>query len=278
MWIRGMDRWWPNWPSGWLGFRKDEKSVDMKPIFRKRLLQGDLLTGTIVSLPCPQIAELLSLSGFDWLFLDGEHGPLCVGDIQMLLQAAQPHCPCVVRVAANDEVSVKQALDAGADGIIAPLVNDADTAARVVAWAKYPPIGRRSVGIARAHGYGATFADYVNRANQNLAVIVQVEHVDAVANIAAILDVTGIDGVFIGPYDLSASLGKPGNVNDSDVRHQIETVRQACLERGMAVGIFGVDAAAVQPYIRHGYTLVAVGMDTLLLGQSARRVLSELKP
>ena len=211
----------------------------MKPNFRKRLLQGDPLTGTIVSLPCPQIAELLARSGFDWLFIDGEHGPLSVGDTQLLLQAAQPYCPCVVRVAANDEVHVKQALDTGADGIIAPLVNDADTAARVVAWAKYPPLGQRSVGIARAQGYGFAFADYVNRANMDVAVIVQVEHIDAVANIVSILDVAGIDGIFIGPYDLSASMGKPGNIHDDDVQHRIETVRQACLKRRMALGIFG---------------------------------------
>jgi 2-dehydro-3-deoxyglucarate aldolase/4-hydroxy-2-oxoheptanedioate aldolase len=250
----------------------------MKPNFRKRLLQGDLLTGTVVTLSCPQIAELFSLSGFDWLFIDGEHGSLCLGDIQLLLQAAQPRCPCVVRVAANHEVYIKQALDAGADGIIAPLVNDADTAARVVAWAKYPPLGKRSVGIARAQGYGASFADYVNRANEDMAVIIQVEHVDAVVNIASILDVSGVDGVFIGPYDLSASMGKPGNIHDADVQHHVETVRQACLKSRKAIGIFGVDAVAVQPFIKQGFTLNAVGMDTLMLGQSARRVLSELKP
>jgi 2-dehydro-3-deoxyglucarate aldolase/4-hydroxy-2-oxoheptanedioate aldolase len=250
----------------------------MKFNFRKRLLQGDRLTGTIVSLPCPPIAELLSRSGFDWLFIDGEHGSLSVGDIQLLLQAAQPQCPCVVRVAANHEVYIKQALDIGADGIIAPLVNDADTAARVVAWAKYPPSGTRSVGIARAQGYGASFADYVNRANADIAVIIQVEHVHAVANIASILDVAGIDGVFVGPYDLSASMGKPGNINDADVQHQIETVRQACLKRRMALGIFGADAAAMRPFMVQGYTLNAVGMDTLMLSQSARRILSELEP
>ena len=244
--------------------------------FRKRLLSKARLTGTIVTLPCPQIAELLSRCGFDWLFIDGEHGPLSIGDIQLLLQAAQPHCPCLVRLAANDDVHVKQALDAGADGIIAPLVNDADTARRVVAMAKYPPRGRRSVGIGRAQAYGDAFADYVARANEQLAVVVQVEHVDAVANIDAILEVTGIDGVFVGPYDLSASMGKPGRLDDADVQAQIEAVRQACLARSVALGIFGVDAVAVKPFVESGYTLLAVGMDTLLLGRSARGVLSEI--
>lgn len=249
----------------------------MKSNFRRRLLHGECLAGTIVTLPCPQMAELLSRSGFDWLFIDAEHGPLSVGDIQLLLQAAQPHCPCVVRVAANDDVHIKQVLDTGADGIIAPQVNDADTAAQVVAQAKYPPLGRRSVGIARAHAYGDAFSEYVAQANDRVAVIVQVEHLDAVANIASILEVAGIDGVLIGPYDLSASMGKPGQIDDVDVQSQIETVRQACFRRKIAMGIFGVDAAAVQPFLKQGYTLVAVGMDTLLMSQSARRVLSGLK-
>jgi len=245
--------------------------------FRKRLLNKERLTGTIVTLPCPQIAELLSHCGFDWLFIDGEHGPLSIGDIQLLLQAAQPGCPCLVRLAANGEVPIKQALDAGADGIIAPLVNDADTAKQVVAWAKYPPQGSRSVGIGRAQAYGDAFVDYVSQANDQLAVIVQVEHIDGVANIDAILDVPGIDGVFVGPFDLSASMGKPGRIDDADVQGQIEAVRRACMTRNIALGIFGVDATAVRPFIDRGYTLLAVGMDTLLLGQSARRALSEIK-
>ena len=245
--------------------------------FRKRLRNKTRLTGTIVTLPCPQIAERLSHCGFDWLFIDGEHGPLSAGDIHLLLQAAQPRCPCLVRLAANGEVYIKQALDAGADGISAPLVNDADTAKRVVALAKYPPQGSRSVGIGRAQGYGDVFADYVARANDQVAVIIQVEHIDAVANIDAILNVPGIDGVFVGPYDLSASMGKPGRVDDIDVQEQIEAVRRACLAHDVALGIFGLDTVAVRPFIDKGYTLLAVGMDTLFLGQSARRVLSEIK-
>ena len=245
--------------------------------FRYRLINGERLTGTIVTLPCPQIAEQLSRCGFDWLFIDGEHGPLSIGDIQLLLQAAQPHCPCLVRLAAPDDIYIKQSLDAGADGIIAPLVNDADTARRVVALSKYPPMGNRSVGIGRAHAYGHAFAEYVAQANERLAVVVQVEHVDAVGNIDAILDVAGIDGVFIGPYDLSASMGKPGRIDDPDVQGQIEIVRRACLARRIALGIFGLNAAAVQPHLERGYTLLAIGMDTLLLGQSARRELDALQ-
>lgn len=249
----------------------------MSTAFRKRLRQGERLIGTIVTLPCAPIAEMLSRCGFDWLFIDGEHGPLSAGDILPLLQAAQPHCPCVVRVASDADIHIKQALDLGADGIIVPLVNDAATAARVAACAKYPPLGRRSVGIARAHDYGDGFAAYVAEANDRVAVIIQVEHIEAVKHIDAILDVAHIDGVFIGPYDFSASMGKPGQVHDPDVKQQIETVRQACLRHHMAMGIFGVDAVAAKPFLDQGYTLIAVGMDTMLLGQAAKGVLSDLR-
>ena len=245
--------------------------------FRQRLRRGDTLIGTLVSLPAPAAAELLARSGVDWLFIDGEHGPLSTGDIQLLLQAAQPYCPCVVRVAANDAVHIKQVLDTGADGIIAPLVNDPETAARIVAWAKYPPVGCRSVGIARAQGYGADFGGYVARANDEIAVIIQVEHVDAVARIEAILDVAGIDGVFIGPYDLSASMGRPGRVDDPDVVQQIATVRRVCLRRDIPLGIFGADAAAVKPHLQDGYRLVAAGLDTLFLVQAAKALVAQLK-
>lgn len=237
--------------------------------FRQRLRAGELLTGTLVSLACPPVAELIATLGFDWLFIDAEHGPLATSDIQSLLQAAQPHCPCLVRAPANAAVYVKQVLDTGADGIIAPLVNDAETAARVVAWAKYPPQGIRSVGIARAHGYGPAFGDYMARANDDVAVVVQVEHVDAVKNISAILDVAGIDGVFVGPYDLSASMGKAGRVGDPDVRAMIDAVRRACLDRGMPLGIFGADTAAVVPYIEDGFRLIAAGTDTLFIANGA---------
>lgn len=241
------------------------------PTFRERLKNYERLIGTIVTLSHPSVAELLSRSGFDWLFIDGEHGALTVGDIQVLLQAAQPYCPCVVRLPANDESTIKRVLDTGADGIIAPLVNDARTAAAIVRASKYPPEGTRSVGIARAHGYGPGFADYVAGANTAVAVIIQIEHVAGVRNIKEILSVDGIDGVLVGPYDLSASVGKPGRVTDPDVLQMIGTVHTECRNRGIATGIFGTDADAVRLRLSEGFTFAAVGMDTMLLGTAARQ-------
>ena len=246
--------------------------------FRKELLSGKKMIGTLVSLPCPPVVEILCDAGFDWFFIDGEHSPLAIGDIQNLLQAAGDRCPCVVRIPANDEVFIKQVLDVGASGIIAPHVNTAEIAERVVRFAKYPPMGDRSVGVARASAYGFQFADYVENANKRLAVVVQIEHVEAAHNIESILEVEGVDAAFIGPYDLSASLGKPGKISDPDVQDCMRQVREACQQRNKPLGIFAISVDDARPYLDQGYTLVAVGLDTMMLGQAARDVVRNLIP
>ncbi len=177
--------------------------------FRKRLLRGDRLIGTMVTLPTPEVAELLATVGYDWLFLDAEHGVFDAQTLQALLQAAGSSTPCLVRVSAPAEVPIKQALDIGATGIIVPQINSAAQAEQIVRWAKYSPMGTRGTGIARAQGYGWTLGDYISVANEQTAVVVQAEDVDAVREIEAIVRVPGIDAVFVGPYDLSASLGVP---------------------------------------------------------------------
>jgi 2-keto-3-deoxy-L-rhamnonate aldolase RhmA len=244
--------------------------------FRTRLINGELLIGTLVTLSCPEVTELLAGAGFDWLFIDAEHSPLEARDMQALLQGAGPGTPCLVRVAASEQVPIKKALDIGAAGIIAPQVNSPKQAEAVVRFAKYAPQGARGVGIGRAHGYGLRFQEYVDRANQDVAVVVQAEHIDAVENIEVIVSVPGIDGVLVGPYDLSACLGRLGQVEHPDVTAAIDHVTRACHGAGVGLGIFGVSPDAVRPYIQKGYTLIAVGGDTVMLGRAAKNVLAEL--
>jgi len=247
------------------------------PAFRDRLLRGDLLIGTMVTLNAPAVPELMAAVGFDWLFIDAEHGVFEARELQALLQGAGTATPAIVRVSTGLEVPIKKALDVGAAGIIAPQINTAEHAAEVVRLAKYPPAGSRGVGVARAQGYGLNLSEYLHTANERTAVIVQAEHIEAVRNIEAIVRVPGIDAVLVGPYDLSASLGKAGQVEDVEVRHAIDRVTTVCQDAGIRLGIFGVSAAAVKPYVVRGYTLIAVGVDTLLLGQAAGAMLMEMK-
>ena len=185
--------------------------------------------------------------------------------------------PCLVRLARGDEVSIKKALDVGAAGVIAPLVNSAEHARQVVRWAKYAPLGTRGVGVGRAHGYGFEFQEYVSSANAETVVVVQAEHSEAVNNLKSIVQVPGIDAVLVGPYDLSASLGRLGEVTHPDVVAAIERVTQVCQAAHMPLGIFGMSPEAVKPYMERGFTLITVGIDTVLLGNAAREALSRLR-
>jgi 2-dehydro-3-deoxyglucarate aldolase len=244
--------------------------------FRQRLLAGERLVGPMVTLGAPEVAEILTKVEFDWLFLDAEHAPLDALSLQRMMQAAG-NTPCLVRLSAGQEVAIKKALDVGAAGIIAPMVNTHQHAQRVVSWCRYSPQGTRGVGLSRAHGYGLTFNEYIETANESVAVVVQAEHIQAVENIEAIVQVEGVDGVLIGPYDLSASLGLLGQVEHPEVVAAIDRVTAVCQQAGMPLGVFGVSATAVQPYIGKGYTLITAGVDTLFLSSAASRLLKQVR-
>jgi len=245
--------------------------------FTQRLRQNDLLLGTMLTLPSPELAEMISSCGYDWLFMDGEHGNLSTLDWQRMLQAVAGRSAAIIRVATNSEREIKKVLDIGADGIIAPQVNTADEARHVVACCKYPPQGIRGVGLARAQGYGRNFADYMETANDRIAVIVQAEHIDAVNNIDQIVEVDGIDAVFIGPYDLSASMGLMGQVDHPEVVEAIDRVGRACQQRGIPLGYFGTTAESVQDYMGKGYHLICAGTDAGFVVGGAEETLEKLR-
>lgn len=245
--------------------------------FRTKLKNGELLIAPMVTLSCPETAEILSEVGYDWLFLDAEHSTYSPADLQTIIGRVGHTLPCLVRVAAPEEVDIKKALDIGAAGIIAPQVNTTEIAEKVVSYSKYAPAGTRGVGLGRAHGYGFSFDEYLGSANEKGTVVVQAEHIDAVNNIEQIAKVPGIDAVLIGPYDLSASLKKIGKIDHPDVVNAIQHVTDVCRENNIPLGIFGVTVDAVKPYIDQGFTLITVGVDTVMLGQAARKMLGQLK-
>jgi 2-dehydro-3-deoxyglucarate aldolase len=247
----------------------------MSDPFAVRLRRGDRLIGSFVTLPALEVAEVMSAAGFDCLLIDCEHAPLDAMWAQRLLQAAR--VPGLLRVADAHESTLKHALDIGAAGVVVPMVNTAQQARAIVSFCKYPPLGSRGVGIVRAQGYGLGFQEYVAHANESTAVIVQIEHIAAVENIDAILAVSGVDAAFIGPYDLSGSMGRLGQVDHIDVLAAIEGVRFACERAGMPLGIYVGSAAAAKPYLEKGFSLIAVGIDAMLLGNAARQIVHALK-
>ena len=243
--------------------------------FAQRLRQRELLLGTIVTLPAPEVAEVLSAAGLDWLFVDTEHAALDFLAAQSLLQAAR--VPCIVRVPDGGEATLKKALDIGAAGVVVPMVNTAQQAKSIVSFCKYPPRGVRGVGLVRAQGYGFDFQRYIRGANDETVVVVQCEHIAAVDAIDTIVAVEGVDAVFVGPYDLSGSIGRLGEVEHPEVLAAIARVAEACRKAGRALGIYVGSAAAAKQFVAQGYTLVAVGTDTIHLGEAARSIAGALR-
>jgi 2-dehydro-3-deoxyglucarate aldolase len=248
----------------------------MNPDFRRRLLAGEKLYGTMVTLPSPEVVEVLCALGFDWLFVETEHAPLLPDAVQDIVRSARD-VPCIVRLSRGDEISIKRALDAGAAGIMVPQVNSAAHARLVVSYAKYAPMGSRGIGLNRASRYGLDFADYLAHANEGTTVVVQAEHVDAVENIEEICAVEGVDAVLVGPYDLSASMNRTGRLDDPEVQAAIAHVRDTCLARGMRLGFFGVTPDLVVPRAEEGYNLLCCSTDISLFAGGARHLLGALK-
>ncbi len=245
--------------------------------FKARLQARETLIGSLVTLGAADVAEVMSLVGFDYLWIDAEHSSMSFAQTQGMIQAVSGRCPCLVRVPENKEVWIKKALDTGCAGIIVPQVKTAEQAQDAVRWSLYPPEGERSVGISRAHGYGMSFGEYVSRANEELVIVIQIEHEQGVKNIESIVQVPGIGAILIGPYDLSGSLGVLGEVGHAEVKKAIRTVRKQCQAAGVPVGIFASVGQLARAYIDEGFSLIALGMDTFFLWGAAREELGQAR-
>lgn len=235
--------------------------------FKYRLLAGETLTGLWLGLANPYTAEMAATAGFDWLLLDAEHSPNDLKGLLVQLQAIAPYASHpIVRPPVGDPVLIKQYLDIGVQSLLVPMVETADQAAGLVAAMRYPPRGIRGVGhvLARAAHWGAT-DDYLQRADDELCLLVQVETLRGLENLEAIAATEGVDGVFIGPADLAASLGHLGDPGHPEVRtaiHQAITLLRAL---GKPAGIVTVDEDEARGYLDAGCGFVGVGIDTLLL-------------
>ncbi|HRP04128.1 MAG TPA: aldolase/citrate lyase family protein [Opitutaceae bacterium] len=249
---------------------------------RKQLREGHTILGSWLNSGSPMVAELMASCGFDFLCVDAEHSAVDRPEAQRLFQAIRsgnPSCGSLVRLHGVDYAWVKRFLDAGADGVVAPLVRTAEEARILVQACKYPPAGLRGVGFCRANGYGLRVEEELVRANEDVLVAVQIEHVDAVAAIDSILSVPGIDAVFIGPYDLTASMGIPAQFTHPDYLDARAKILSACARNGIVPGIHAVssDPEAAEKLIREGYRFVAFSLDITLIATACTTALTRLR-
>lgn len=247
---------------------------------KTRLKRNELTIGSWLQIGSPVVAEIMSQAGFEWLVVDMEHSAIGIDTAQSLIQVIDlAGCVPLVRLSSNDATLIKRVMDAGSQGIIIPNVNSAHEAVAAVQAVRYPPEGTRGVGLWRAQGYGFDFDTYRQWQASESLVIVQIEHIEAVHHFEAILDVDGVDGFIIGPYDLSASLGNPGDFEHPDFRAVIDKIHRISRQRNAVMGTHVVmpDVSAVKERIEEGYRFIAFGIDTLFLGHSCRESLKAIK-
>src|SRR6201996_6137423 len=234
--------------------------------FRRAVCGGETLIGCWASLASPIVTELLGIIGFDWMLLDAEHAPNDVLTlIPQLMALKDSGSAPVVRPPANDSVFIKRLLDSGVSNFLVPFVESADDAARAVAATRYPPQGIRGVSVSHRGNRYATVPGYLEMANDNVCVIVQIESRKSIEAIDEILAVDGIDAVFVGPSDLSASYGHLGNPNHPEVQQAIAHVLERAKAAGKPSGILAPVQADAERYISMGCSVVAVCADMGLL-------------
>ena len=252
----------------------------MKPTLKALLRDGRPAFGSWMQFGDPGIAEVLARAGFDWVAIDLEHSAIDLAAAFTLIQIVDlAGCAPLVRLSANDRVQARRVMDAGAWGVIVPAVRSAAEARQAVEAVKYPPQGLRGVGLGRAHGYGARFAEYMQESGDCSVVIPMIEQKDGVERAEEIVGVPGVDAVFIGPYDLSASFGVPGQLNHPLVAEAMRHVVAAARAAGKAAGIHVVHppVGQVAERLAEGFRLIAYGGDMLFLVPAVHQAVGELR-
>lgn len=247
---------------------------------KERLARSDLTIGSWITLGHPAIAEIMASAGFDWLVLDMEHSVIELSEAQAIIQVLdKQQCPAIVRLTSNHPDQIKRVMDAGATGVMIPMIKSAEDARAAVSSVYYPPQGRRGVGLARAQGYGAHFQEYRQWLIANAIIVVMIEHIEAVEQIDAILAVPGIDAYIIGPYDLSGSMGKPGELDHPQVQDAIQHILNAGkrLQKPGGIHIIEPDPVAIQQRIRSGFSFLGYSLDIRILDTICRTHLQTIK-
>lgn len=247
--------------------------------FKQRLQSGPAQIGLWLGLADPYCAELAANTGFDWLLIDGEHAPNDLRGLLGQLQAVAPYASQpVIRPVIGDTALIKQLLDIGAQTLLVPMVESAEQARELVRAMHYPPQGIRGVGsaLARASRWNS-IPGYLDKADAQMCLLVQIENLEGLAKLDEIVAVEGVDGVFIGPADLSASMGHRGNPGHPEVQAAIEDAIVRIGKAGKAAGILSADQSLARRYLELGAKFVAVGVDTTVLMRGLQTLAAAFK-
>lgn len=244
------------------------KVIENRKALKQKFRSRQQVLAAWTSLGHPSITEIFARTGVDFIGIDIEHSTISQEQSQRIIAACQANGTCCLpRIASHNMEMIKRLLDSGADGIIVPMVSTTAEVEQLISWCKYPPRGSRSYGIARAQGYGFEFEEYTKSWDESSSLIIQIESIQGVKNIEKLLSYDEIDGVMIGPYDLSGSLGIPGQLDHPDVLEAGKKVIAACKKFGRACGtqIIEPDLKSIEAAFTNGYTFAVLASDIFLL-------------
>jgi 4-hydroxy-2-oxoheptanedioate aldolase len=250
----------------------------LKNNLKRKLQKGDLCLGTWITIGSPDIVDILKDLGFEWFVFDNEHSYLSVETTKTMMQALggsfDASVTPIVRVGIGDQLLIKRALDIGAHGVLVPLINTGEDAERVVRFAKYPPEGIRGAGSARASAYGMKMGEYLRSANDEVLVAVQIETVEALSNADKSVSTEGVDIGFVGPSDLTMSLGLIDDRSNPKVIESMSRVVKICKEYGKAAGTMAINVEEARKWIDLGFTFVSLASDAKMLVSGAKTFLN----
>lgn len=245
---------------------------------KRDLKEGKVCLGATITMSNPVVAEIMSHLDYDWLWIETEHTAMSDESVLAMLQATNgSKVSTIVRVPWNDKTMIKRILDTGPDGIIIPLVRTKEDAEEAVKAIKYPPVGERGAGLARAQCYGLHMGEYMGSANEEVMTILMIEHIEAVNNIEKILAVPGVDSVMVGALDLSGSMGILGQMGEPKLEEAIQKVLAACKKANISCGIIAFDPNQARERIKQGFTNIVIGMDVVYLGSAAKNSIELVK-
>lgn len=252
----------------------------MNTKIRRQMFINDISFGSWITFTSTASAEIMAKAGFNWLAIDLEHSPIGIERAQELIQVIELNGTIpLVRLSNNDPIQIKRVMDAGAYGIIVPNVIGPEDVLAAIRATRYPPVGSRGVGLARAQGYGASFENYKSKINKESIVIVQIENKDAVENIEDIFKINGLTGAMIGPYDLSGSYGVPGALNHPLVKKAESRILEAAKKAKIPCGTHIVfpDKEELRRRVKLGYNIIAFGVDMIFMLKGCEDAVSAVK-